>query len=198
MDPSKHGQHDKAHGVPIASRFIYDQGMDLADIINISLRDDPNVGHRLPFRNVSDMYMGCRDGLVLAKLIQHWVPGILDLTSLHRKGASIEELDVSSMVENNTVVHHAINNVFSHCKAQYGAEDIVNGGENMIEPLVITIVSEGSLRKISKTLGQLSHCCMHQALGQELTFKQLLTFTQKEILERWCNYHLMKAGHQKR
>ena len=73
--------------------------------INAVLAGDPDIGHLLPFpTDTFEMFDYCRDGLVLAKLINDSVPDTIDERVLNRPGKKIKTLNNFHMTENNNIV----------------------------------------------------------------------------------------------
>ncbi|KAK1032308.1 fimbrin, partial [Friedmanniomyces endolithicus] len=73
--------------------------------INAVLAGDPDIGHLLPFQlDTFEMFDQCKDGLLLAKLINDSVPDTIDERVLNRVGKKIKQLNTFQMTENNNIV----------------------------------------------------------------------------------------------
>ncbi|KAH6705302.1 hypothetical protein BKA61DRAFT_660554 [Leptodontidium sp. MPI-SDFR-AT-0119] len=120
--------------------------MEFVNIINTSLANDPKIGIRLPLHDVSQMCGGCRDGWVLAKLIDTWIPDVLDLGKLHGRPGGTEDIDLRAMTENNAIVQGIIKEFGCIATLCYELADIVKGAANIAGPLS-EVINAGHQRR---------------------------------------------------
>ena len=162
--------------------------------INAVLAGDPDVGHLLPFPlDTFEMFDSCKDGLVLAKLINDSVPDTIDERVLNRAGKKIKSLNAFHMAENNNMVIESSKGI--GCSVvNIGSGDIIDGREHLILGLIWQIIRRGLLGKIDIKL----HPELYRLLESGETLEQFLRLPPEQILLRWFNYHLKNAGWQRR
>ncbi|KAL2421581.1 Fimbrin [Exophiala dermatitidis] len=162
--------------------------------INAVLAGDPDIGHLLPFpTDTFEMFDHCKDGLVLAKLINNSVPDTIDERVLNRPGTKIKTLNAFHMTENNNIVIESAKGI--GCSVvNIGAGDIIEVREHLILGLIWQIIRRGLLGKIDIKL----HPELYRLLEEDETLEQFLRLPPEQILLRWFNYHLKNAGWQRR
>ncbi|SMQ51520.1 unnamed protein product [Zymoseptoria tritici ST99CH_1A5] len=162
--------------------------------INAVLAGDADVGHLLPFPlDTFEMFDSCRDGLVLAKLINDSVPDTIDERVLNREGKKIKKLNAFHMTENNNIVIESAKGI--GCSVvNIGAGDIIEVREHLILGLIWQVIRRGLLGKIDIKL----HPELYRLLEDGETLEQFLRLPPEQILLRWFNYHLKNAGWQRR
>lgn len=162
--------------------------------INAVLAGDADIGHLLPFPlDTFEMFDSCRDGLVLAKLINDSVPDTIDERVLNREGKKIKKLNAFHMTENNNIVIESSKGI--GCSVvNIGAGDIIEVREHLILGLIWQIIRRGLLGKIDIKL----HPELYRLLEDGETLEQFLRLPPEQILLRWFNYHLKNAGWQRR
>lgn len=162
--------------------------------INAVLTGDADIGHLLPFPlDTFEMFDSCRDGLVLAKLINDSVPDTIDERVLNREGKKIKKLNAFHMTENNNIVIESSKGI--GCSVvNIGAGDIIEVREHLILGLIWQIIRRGLLGKIDIKL----HPELYRLLEDGETLEQFLRLPPEQILLRWFNYHLKNAGWQRR
>lgn len=104
--------------------------------INAVLAGDPDIGNLLPFPlDTFEMFDSCKDGLVLAKLINDSVPDTIDERVLNRAGKKIKTLNAFHMTENNNIVIESSKGI--GCSVvNIGSGDIMAGTEHLILGLI--------------------------------------------------------------
>jgi len=164
------------------------------DHINAVLAGDPDIGHLLPFpTDTFEMFDNCKDGLVLAKLINDSVPDTIDERVLNRPGKKIKTLNAFHMTENNNIVIESSKGI--GCSVvNIGSGDIIEVREHLILGLIWQIIRRGLLGKIDIKL----HPELYRLLEDDETLEQFLRLPPEQILLRWFNYHLKNAGWQRR
>lgn len=139
------------------------------------------------------MFDHCKDGLVLAKLINDSVPDTIDERVLNRSGKKIKSLNAFHMTENNNIVVNSAKGI--GCSVvNIGSEDIIAVREHLILGLIWQIIRRGLLGKIDIKL----HPELYRLLEDDETLEQFLRLPPEQILLRWFNYHLKNAKWQRR
>lgn len=157
--------------------------------INAVLAGDPDIGHLLPFPlDTFEMFDSCKDGLVLAKLINDSVPDTIDERVLNRVGKKIKTLNAFHMTENNNIVIESSKGIGCNV-VNVGSGDIRDGREHLILGLIWQIIRRGLLGKIDIKL----HPELYRLLEDGETLEQFLRLPPEQILLRWMNYHLKNA-----
>jgi plastin-1 len=153
------------------------------------LAGDVDLGHKLPFAtDTFELFDECKDGLVLAKLINDSVPDTIDERVLNRVGKKIKQLNAFQMSENNNVVIESAKGI--GCSVvNIGAQDIIEVREHLILGLIWQIIRRGLLGKIDIKL----HPELYRLLEEDETLEQFLRLPPEQILLRWFNYHLKNA-----
>lgn len=162
--------------------------------INAVLAGDADIGHLLPFPlDTFEMFDSCRDGLVLAKLINDSVPDTIDERVLNREGKKIKKLNAFHMTENNNIVIESAKGI--GCSVvNIGSGDIIEVREHLVLGLIWQIIRRGLLGKIDIKL----HPELYRLLEDGETLEQFLRLPPEQILLRWFNYHLKNAGWHRR
>ena len=171
-----------------------DERTEFTRHINAVLAGDPDVGHRLPFpTDTFEMFDECKDGLVLAKLINDSVADTIDERVLNRPGKKIKTLNAFHMTENNNIVINSAKGI--GCSVvNIGSGDIIEVREHLILGLIWQIIRRGLLSKIDIKL----HPELYRLLEDDETLEQFLRLPPEQILLRWFNYHLKNAKWDKR
>ncbi|KAK4694033.1 hypothetical protein P7C71_g3477, partial [Lecanoromycetidae sp. Uapishka_2] len=166
-----------------------DERTEFTRHINAVLAGDPDIGHRLPFpTDTFEMFDDCKDGLVLAKLINDSVPDTIDERVLNRPGKKIKTLNAFHMTENNNIVINSAKGI--GCSVvNIGSGDLVEVREHLILGLIWQIIRRGLLGKIDIKL----HPELYRLLEDDETLEQFLRLPPEQILLRWFNYHLKNA-----
>lgn len=166
-----------------------DERTEFTRHINAVLAGDPDIGHILPFRtDTFEMFDKCKDGLVLAKLINDSVPDTIDERVLNRPGKRIKNLNAFQMTENNNIVINSAKGI--GCSVvNIGSQDIIEVREHLILGLIWQIIRRGLLGKIDIKL----HPELYRLLEEDETLDQFLRLPPEQILLRWFNYHLKNA-----
>ena len=166
-----------------------DERTEFTRHINAVLAGDPDIGHMLPFPlDTFEMFDHCKDGLVLAKLINDSVPDTIDERVLNRVGKKIKKLNAFHMTENNNIVIESAKGI--GCSVvNIGSGDIIEVREHLILGLIWQIIRRGLLGKIDIKL----HPELYRLLEDGETLEQFLRLPPEQILLRWFNYHLKNA-----
>ncbi|CEL01552.1 Putative Fimbrin [Aspergillus calidoustus] len=166
-----------------------DERTEFTRHINAVLAGDPDIGSLLPFpTDTFEMFDKCKDGLVLAKLINDSVPDTIDERVLNKAGKKIRELNAFHMTENNNIVINSAKGI--GCSVvNIGSGDIIEVREHLILGLIWQIIRRGLLGKIDIKL----HPELYRLLEEDETLEQFLRLPPEQILLRWFNYHLKNA-----
>ncbi|KAJ3310894.1 hypothetical protein HDV04_004589 [Boothiomyces sp. JEL0838] len=157
--------------------------------INQQLGSDKLLSSRLPIDPKSmQIFSECKDGLVLAKLINDSVPGTIDERVLNVN----KKLNAFQMTENNNVVVNSAKAI--GCSVvNIGANDLIEGREHLILGLIWQIIKIGLQANIDMKV----HPELFRLLLNGETLEDFLKLPVEQILLRWFNYHLGKAGHKR-
>ena len=171
-----------------------DERTEFTRHINAVLAGDADIGNRLPFpTDTFEMFDECKDGLVLAKLINDSVPDTIDERVLNRPGKKTKNLNAFQMTENNNIVIESSKGI--GCSVvNIGAGDIIEVREHLIPGLIWQIIRRGLLSKIDIKL----HPELYRLLEEDETLEQFLRLPPEQILLRWFNYHLKAANWPRR
>ncbi|CAI6086546.1 unnamed protein product [Clonostachys chloroleuca] len=171
-----------------------DERTEFTRHINAVLAGDPDLGSRLPFpTDTFEMFDDCKDGLVLAKLINDSVPDTIDERVLNIPGKKFKSLNAFHMTENNNIVIESAKGI--GCSVvNIGAGDIIEVREHLILGLIWQIIRRGLLGKIDIKL----HPELYRLLEEDETLEQFLRLPPEQILLRWFNYHLKAANWPRR
>ncbi|KAI9373131.1 calponin homology domain-containing protein [Aspergillus egyptiacus] len=166
-----------------------DERTEFTRHINAVLAGDPDIGDLLPFpTDTFEMFDKCKDGLVLAKLINDSVPDTIDDRVLNKTGKKIKQLNAFHMTENNNIVINSAKGI--GCSVvNIGSGDIIEVREHLILGLIWQIIRRGLLGKIDIKL----HPELYRLLEEDETLEQFLRLPPEQILLRWFNYHLKNA-----
>ncbi|KAL8388335.1 hypothetical protein RB595_009305 [Gaeumannomyces hyphopodioides] len=171
-----------------------DERTEFTRHINAVLAGDPDIGSRLPFpTDTFEMFDECKDGLVLAKLINDSVPDTIDERVLNRPGKKTKNLNAFQMTENNNIVIESAKGI--GCSVvNIGSGDIIEVREHLILGLIWQVIRRGLLGKIDIKL----HPELYRLLEDDETLEQFLRLPPEQILLRWFNYHLKAASWPRR
>lgn len=166
-----------------------DERTEFTRHINAVLAGDVDIGHKLPFPiDTFEMFDECKDGLVLAKLINDSVPDTIDERVMNRVGKKLKSLNNFHMTENNNIVIESAKGI--GCSVvNIGSGDIMEAKEHLILGLIWQIIRRGLLSKIDIKL----HPELYRLLYDDETLEQFLRLPPEQILLRWFNYHLKNA-----
>ncbi|KAJ5660268.1 hypothetical protein N7507_006719 [Penicillium longicatenatum] len=186
--------HVQGSSANVTHTINEDERTEFTRHINAILAGDPDVGHLLPFpTDTFEMFDKCKDGLVLAKLINDSVPDTIDERVLNKAGKRIKELNAFHMTENNNIVINSAKGI--GCSVvNIGSGDIIEVREHLILGLIWQIIRRGLLGKIDIKL----HPELYRLLDEDETLEQFLRLPPEQILLRWFNYHLKNAKWDRR
>ncbi|KAH8695902.1 putative actin-bundling protein Sac6 [Talaromyces proteolyticus] len=186
--------HVQGSSANVTHTINEDERTEFTRHINAVLAGDPDIGHLLPFpTDTFQMFDQCKDGLVLAKLINDSVPDTIDERVLNKAGTKIKQLNAFHMTENNNIVINSAKGI--GCSVvNIGSGDIIEVREHLILGLIWQIIRRGLLGKIDIKL----HPELYRLLEEDETLEQFLRLPPEQILLRWFNYHLKNAKWERR
>jgi plastin-1 len=186
--------HVQGSNANITHTINEDERTEFTRHINAVLAGDPDIGVRLPFpTDTFEMFDECKDGLVLAKLINDSVPDTIDERVLNVPGRKSKSLNAFQMTENNNIVIESAKGI--GCSVvNIGSGDMIEVREHLILGLIWQIIRRGLLGKIDIKL----HPELYRLLEDDETLEQFLRLPPEQILLRWFNYHLKAANWPRR
>ncbi|KAJ3118406.1 hypothetical protein HDU96_001924 [Phlyctochytrium bullatum] len=163
-----------------------DEKQSFVDHINSVLANDKDLKGRIPIDTHSmQIFSEAKDGLILAKLINDSVNNTIDERVLNVG----KKLNAFQMTENNNVVVNSAKAI--GCSVvNIGAQDLIEGREHLILGLIWQIIKIGLSAKIDIKF----HPEIVRLLEPGETLEEFLKLPAEQILLRWFNYHLKKAG----
>ncbi|KAI8928138.1 calponin homology domain-containing protein [Entophlyctis helioformis] len=161
--------------------------------INQQLANDKDIKSRLPIDPRSmQIFTEAKDGLILAKLINDAQPGTIDERVLNVPTAG-KKSNTFQMTENNNVVINSAKAI--GCSVvNIGSQDIIDGREHLILGLIWQIIKIGLQANIDIKV----HPELFRLLEPGEQLEDFLKLPADQILLRWFNYHLKKAGHSRK
>ncbi|KAI5301322.1 hypothetical protein KEM55_004451 [Ascosphaera atra] len=161
-----------------------DERTEFTRHINSALADDADIGDILPFRtDTFEMFDKCRDGLVLAKLINLSVPDTIDERVLNRPNRKSKMLNAFQMTENINIVINSAKGI--GCSVvNIGSQDIMEVREHLILGLIWQIIRRGLLGRIDIKC----HPELYRLLGEDESLDQLLRLSPEVILLSVTNF----------
>lgn len=159
--------------------------------INHAMEKDKDVAHKLPIdpSSFEDLYEKSKDGLVLAKLINAAVPETIDERVIN-KGPKLNPFLITE--NNNLVINSA--KAIGCSVVNIGAADLAEGRPHLVLGLVWQIIKIGLFAKVDLK----HHPELFRLLEQGETLDDLFKLPTDQILLRWFNYHLKRAGWERR
>ena len=166
-----------------------DERTEFTRHINAVLEGDRDLANKIPFpTDTFEMFDECKDGLVLAKLINDSVPDTIDERVMNKPGSKIKTLNNFHMTENLNIVINSAKGI--GCSVvNIGSQDIIEVREHLILGMIWQIIRRGLLGKIDIKL----HPELYRLLEDDETLEQFLRLPPEQILLRWFNYHLKNA-----
>eukprot|EP01121_Diplochlamys_sp_Union-15-3_P013330 TRINITY_DN4119_c0_g1_i1.p1 TRINITY_DN4119_c0_g1~~TRINITY_DN4119_c0_g1_i1.p1 ORF type:complete len:523 (+),score=101.08 TRINITY_DN4119_c0_g1_i1:38-1606(+) len=160
------------------------------DHINEELKNEAIIKDLLPLNpSTEDLFHKVKDGRLLCKLINNAVPETIDERVIN-KGA---KLNTFQATENHNLCINSAKSI--GCSVvNIGSQDLIEGREHLILGLIWQIVRIGLLAKLNLTM----HPELYRLLEPGEDIQDFLKLPPEQILLRWVNYHLKKAGSPKR
>ncbi|KAH8830129.1 calponin homology domain-containing protein [Flagelloscypha sp. PMI_526] len=170
-----------------------DERSEFTNHINMVIENDPDNTSRYPIpTDTMQIFEECKDGLVLASLINDSVPDTID-TRVLNKGTGRKALNAFQITENNNMVI-ASAKAIGCSVVNIGSTDIAEGREHLVLGLIWQIIRRGLLAQVDIKL----HPELYRLCEEGETIEDLLRLTPDQLLLRWFNYHLKAAGWNRR
>ncbi|KAK0421022.1 hypothetical protein QR680_015027 [Steinernema hermaphroditum] len=153
--------------------------------INSNLSDDPDLSKHLPVEsNGNDLYQKVQDGLIICKLINLAVPDTIDERAINKKN-----LNTYTKLENLTLALMSSQAIGCNI-VNIDGDDLSKGKPHLVLGLLWQIIRSGLFSQID-----LHHVPgLLRLLKQGESLDDLRKLSPEQILMRWVNYHLERAG----
>lgn len=161
-----------------------------SNFINHSnLSYDEDLKHLLPIdSNGNDLYDKVKDGILLCKLINQSCPETIDERAINKKNLSLY-----NKIENLTLALSSSQSIGCNV-INIDAHDLLKGKQHLVLGLLWQIIRIGLFNQIT-----LEHCPgLVHLLKENEEMQELMQLSPEAILIRWVNYHLEKAGVNRR
>eukprot|EP00897_Mesotaenium_endlicherianum_P010119 jgi/Mesen1/9135/ME000058S08627 len=156
------------------------------DHINACLEDDVHLMRQIPIDPLSsDFFDIVKEGVLLCKLINVAVPNTIDIRAINTK----EKLNPWERIENHRLCLNSAQAI--GCSVvNIGTQDLSDGKAHLVLGLVAQIVKVQLLSKVNvKASPELA-----ELMYDKEEFEELLKLSSEDMLLRWINHHLKKAG----
>lgn len=154
--------------------------------INIKLKDDPDLKHLLPLdENGDNLYEAIKDGILLCKIINFSCPDTIDERAINKKN-----LTLYTKHENLTLALNSAQAIGCNI-VNIDAHDLAKGKPHLSLGLLWQIIRIGIFNQIN-----LEHCpgLVNLVNGDLDELADLMKLSPENILLRWVNHHLQRAG----
>lgn len=154
--------------------------------INIKLNEDPDLKHILPLdSNGDNLYEAIKDGILLCKIINFSCPDTIDERAINKRN-----LTLYTKHENLTLALNSAQAIGCNI-VNIDAHDLAKGKPHLSLGLLWQIIRIGIFNQIN-----LEHCPgLVNLLGGDIDeLGELMKLSPENILLRWVNHHLNKAG----
>ncbi|XVE80461.1 hypothetical protein DITRI_Ditri14bG0141500 [Diplodiscus trichospermus] len=159
--------------------------------INIYLGDDPFFKQFLPLDPASnDLFNLAKDGVLLCKLINVAVPGTIDERAINMKRV----LNPWERNENHTLCLNSAKAI-GCTVVNIGTQDLVEGRPHLLLGLISQIIKIQLLADLNlKKTPQL----VELVEDSNADVEELMGLAPEKVLLKWMNFHLNKAGYEKK
>lgn len=153
--------------------------------INSNLHFDHDLKDLIPVKtDGGELYRRVQDGLIICKLINLAVPDTIDERAINKK-----HLNIYSKLENLTLALMSAQAIGCNI-VNIDADDLSKGKPHLVLGLLWQIIRIGLFSQIN-----LRHVPgLFRLLREGETLDDLRKISPEQILIRWVNYHLTKAG----
>eukprot|EP00730_Choanoeca_flexa_P006922 TRINITY_DN12249_c0_g5_i3.p1 TRINITY_DN12249_c0_g5~~TRINITY_DN12249_c0_g5_i3.p1 ORF type:complete len:632 (+),score=222.38 TRINITY_DN12249_c0_g5_i3:93-1988(+) len=182
----KMGGTSSASAAATTHTYSDEETVAFADWINHALGDDADLKDILPIPsdNPDKLFQAVYNGLLVAKLINSAVPDTIDERALN-KG----KLNPYNIGENQTLVVNSAAAIGVNV-TNVGAEDMIQGIPHIVLGVLWQIIRIGLFAKMNlQTVPGMAALLRD---GEDISV--LLQMSPEDLLLRWVNYHLEKAG----
>ncbi|XP_034038226.1 plastin-2-like [Thalassophryne amazonica] len=154
-----------------------------ANYINTCLESDGDCKGRLPIKP-ADLFAAVGDGILLCKLINISVPDTIDERTINKKN-----LTCFTTQENLNLALNSASAI--GCQVvNIGAGDLKEGKPHLVLGLLWQIIKIGLFANIELSRNEALAALLQE--GESL--EDLMKLSPEELLLRWVNFHLQKAG----
>ncbi|KAL7304868.1 hypothetical protein TKK_0002674 [Trichogramma kaykai] len=162
-----------------------EEQLAFSDWINSNLSRDPDLKHLLPLDPEGrQLYERVRDGVLLCKIINHSCPDTIDERAINKKNLTLYRAH-----ENLTLALSSAQSIGCNI-VNIDAHDLSKGSPHLVLGLLWQIIRIGLFNQIT-----LENCPgLARLLQQGERIEDLLRLSPEEILLRWVNHHLERAG----
>lgn len=175
--------------------FSEEEMSAFAEHMNQCLKDDKDLKHLLPVETKgTDLCRKVYDGLLLSKFINVAIPGTIDERALN-KCKPPAKMSLFQVNENQNLCIEAAKSI-GVITTNIGAQEMTNGEK--FPHLVLGMVWQLVKIQLLNSISLKSHPELIRLLEEGETLEDLMKLTPEQLLLRWFNYHLKKAGHPKR
>ncbi|XP_054708354.1 plastin-1-like [Uloborus diversus] len=167
----------------------HEEQVAFSDWINTNLGRDPDLKHLLPIdSDGKSLYDKVKDGILLCKIINHSCPDTIDERVINKKN-----LTVYTKHENLTLALNSSQAIGCNV-INIDAHDLAKGKPHLVLGLLWQIIRIGLFNQIT-----LEHCPgLVQLVNPGEEMSDLMKLSPENILLRWVNYHLERAGTNRR
>lgn len=179
------GDGGASHVIPDSERLAF------SEHINNCLQSDTHASRHLPLglEGSQDLYEKTGDGLIYCKLINLAEPGTIDERAINKK----DTLNVYQKTENLNLAIQAAKRIGCQI-VNIGPMDLIEGRPVLVLGLIWQIIKIQLMSQIS-----LRHCPELALLALDGEDPSILaSLSPEDLLLRWFNYHLNKAGTSRR
>ncbi|CAL1545073.1 unnamed protein product [Lymnaea stagnalis] len=156
-----------------------------ANWINSNLKEDVDCAPLLPVNSEnSELFEKCKTGIILCKLINKSSPGTIDERTINKTNLSVYRRHENLMLAINSAQAIGCSTV------NIGPDDLDTGKPHLVLGLLWQIIRIGLLSDINLA----HHPGLIHLLEEGETLEDLQKLTPEQILLRWVNYHLRRAG----
>ena len=163
------------------------------DHINSVLGSDEDVKHVLPLKVGTDLFEAVKDGILLCKLINSSKSDTIDERVINKLSSKKKSLNPWEKSENCTLCINSATGI-GVSTVNVGANDMIEGTPHIVLGIVWQIIKIGLLSQISLK----DHPELIILMEEGETVADMLKKNPEEILRRWFNYQLNKAGSSRR
>uniref|UniRef100_A0A0N4Z979 Ca2+-binding actin-bundling protein n=1 Tax=Parastrongyloides trichosuri TaxID=131310 RepID=A0A0N4Z979_PARTI len=174
-----HGADEIVHTIRVEEEVAF------SNWINSHLFEDPDLMKHLPVNaDNHELYQKLDDGLIICKLINLAVPETIDERVINKKN-----LNTYSKLENLTLSLMSAQAIGCNI-VNIDADDLSKGRQHLVLGLLWQIIRIGLFNQID-----LVHVPgLFRLLSKDENIDDLRKLSKEDILMRWVNYHLNKAG----